>query len=300
MPGLGELAGLTCAMSWAVTTLLVRHEARRANVLMLNAVAASTAGGLMVVLLLALIGLGAYSIAFGARVWVGVGFLLGSTVFSLGMGDNLFFLALQRIGVGRAMPLAMSEPLLATLLAVLFLGERVTPGLLLGLVLIPPGLYLVTLPARGRIVDPKADTRALRLGVAMALGASVAWALSAVTLRPGLDQVDLLTASAIRTCAGAGLVWLVAKRSRRWLPQTEAGRPRLWVALLAGVFSGASTLFFAFSVLHAGAARAATLAATSPLYAVPLSALLLGEQVTGRMMVGTLMAVAGVVLVVGF
>ena len=38
-----------------------------------------------------------------------------------------------------------------------------------------------------------------RLGIALALGAAGFWALSAVSLRPGLDQVDVLTASAIRT-----------------------------------------------------------------------------------------------------
>src|SRR5262249_45574635 len=153
MPLLGELAGLACALCWAATTLLVRQESRRANVLLVNAIASSAAAGWMVAALIGLGLLGWHTTAFGPAPLVGLAFLVLSVVLSLGIGDSLYFLALQKVGVGRAMPLSMSEPLLATLLAVALLGERATYGLLAGLALIPGGLYLVTAPSRGRVVN---------------------------------------------------------------------------------------------------------------------------------------------------
>ncbi len=298
MVGVGELAGLACAASWATTTLLVRHEARRANVLALNAISATTAAVYALLVFVALDWLGLHAATFGAYPWRGVALLLVATLFSIGIGDNLYFLALQRIGVARAMPVSMSEPLLATILAVLLFGEPVTPGLLAGLVLIPLGLYLVTMPSRGRLVLPKADSRSNRIGIGMAIGASLAWAFNANALRAGLEQVDVGTATVIRIVAGVPLVWLIAWPGRRWLPGGQVVWPRLWAALLAGTFTSAETFFFSLAVHQAGAARAATLAATSPLYAVPLSLLLLGEQATRWVLLGTLLTVGGVVLVV--
>jgi drug/metabolite transporter (DMT)-like permease len=282
-----------------VTSLTVRQEGKRASVLVLSAMVATTAAACTSLLLLALLGLGRHTVAIGPRPVEGFAFLLTAVCFSIGLGDTLFFLSLQRIGVARAMPISMSQPLLTTLLAVLFLGERVTIGLGLGLVLIPVGLYLVTLPARGRVVVPEADAPSLRIGVAMAFGAAASWALATVFMRPGLEQVDAVTGSAVRTAAGAALVWLIAWRGARLAPGAPLGRPRLAMGLLAGLFASASTVLFSLAVQHAGAARAGTLASTSPLWAVPLSALLLGEQVSRRMLLGTALAVSGVALVVG-
>ena len=49
-----------------------------------------------------------------------------------------------------------------------------------------------------------------------------------------------------------------------------------------------------------GAARATALNATAPLFSVPVAALWLGEKVTRWTAVGTLLTVAGVILVAGF
>jgi drug/metabolite transporter (DMT)-like permease len=299
MPGAGEFAGLAAAVCWGVTSLIVRQQARAANVVVLNAMTITlTAGGTLVSLLVLGL-LGWHAPTFGPRPLLGVALLGISVAFSLVAGDTLYFLALQRIGVARAMPLSMGEPLLTTLLAVALLGERISPGLVAGSVLIPSGLYLVTRPSRGRLVVPAVQRRTQRLGIAMALGAAVCWALSTIWLRPGLDQVDVLTASFLKTAFGAALLWPIAWRSALWLPRSGTGRPAWRMVVLAGACSGVSTYLFTFAVQQVGAARAATLSATSPLFAVPLSALLLGEHVSALMLAGTLLTLVGVALVLG-
>jgi DME family drug/metabolite transporter len=297
---LGEVAGLFAAVCWGMTSLIVRHEGRRVNVVVLNAMSVSMTAGYTLVGLVLLQVLGLHHVAFGPRPLLGVAYLLISVALSLVIGDTLYFLALQRIGVARAMPISTSEPLLTTLLAVLFLGEHVTPGLLGGVILVPAGLYLVTRPVRGRVILPGADVGTTRVGVALAVGAAVTWSLSTIWLRPALDQIDVLTASFLKTSFAALMVWLIAWRSGSWGDQQSTRRPHPVAALAAGTFSSASTVLFALAVHQAGAARAATLSATSSLYSVPLSARLLGERVTPTMLLGTLLTTIGVVLVVAF
>src|SRR5581483_5225555 len=124
MPFAGELAGLACALSWSVTTLAVRQEGKRAGVFAINAIAAPAAAACLLLLLAVRVTVGGQPIVLGAQPWLGLSYLVASVLFTSGLGDNLFFLGLQRIGVARAMPIAMSQPLLTVVLAVALLGER--------------------------------------------------------------------------------------------------------------------------------------------------------------------------------
>jgi drug/metabolite transporter (DMT)-like permease len=66
--------------------------------------------------------------------------------------------------------------------------------------------------------------------------------------------------------------------------------------ILTGLTSVAATGFFMLSVALAGAGRAAVVTATSPLFAVPISVVLLREPGSWRLVVGTVCSVIGVVL----
>ena len=68
--------------------------------------------------------------------------LSGLFNFALGRLFNTF--SIQLAGVARATPLFSTAPLFATILAILFLGESVTPWLLLGTVTIVGGIVLIT------------------------------------------------------------------------------------------------------------------------------------------------------------
>ncbi len=296
---MGEIAGLIGAMFWGFTSLLVRYEARNMDVIVLNALRTTVGAAYLVLALLGLSWLGSYTLSFGSTPTLTIGLLLVSVVFSLGAGDSLYFLSMQRIGVARAMPLSMSHPLITSALAVAFLGEVITAVMLGGMALILGGLYLVTMPGRGRVIVPHADPAATRVGIGMALGAAVCWAFSSVAVRPALDQVDALTASTFRVVVGALTVWLVAIWTGRRIKRSQLTRTRMGMALLGGTLTAASMTLFMLCIQLAGVARAATLGATSPIYTVPLSALLLGEQITPRMVVGTLLIVGGVILLVG-
>jgi drug/metabolite transporter (DMT)-like permease len=298
MPGVGELAGLAAAACFATTSLIMRSEARHIDVIVLNGLRTSVSAIYLLVAIAAMVWLGGSAPSLGPHAALNLALMLGSVVLAIGAGDTMFFLAMQRIGVPRAMPISMSHPLFTSILAVLFLGETINAGFVAGIVMILGGLYLVSVPARGRVVVPIADAQATRVGLAMALGAAMCWAVSTVLVRPALLEVDTVTAATLRVCAGALTIWVIAAWGGRRLARAQLTRARLGLILVSGTLSAGSMILYLLSIQEAGAARAAVLGASSPLYAVPLAALLLGEHINVRILVGMLLAVSGVVVLI--
>lgn len=64
-------------------------------------------------------------------------------IFGMGLGSYMFFISLTSIGTAQATSLGSITPLFSSLLAVRFLGEKVTVQLLLGMVIVIAGTWLV-------------------------------------------------------------------------------------------------------------------------------------------------------------
>jgi len=285
---LGSIAGLGAAVAWAANGLLIRAHSAGLHAVTINALRCSIAG---VVFLIAW-----PFVSAGAPIpplaWL---FLVSSMIVGLGIGDSLYFEAIKRIGVARAMPISMAYPVLAATGAVFILHEPLGPLAVAGIILTLSGVYLVALPTRALASPTRAGDGYWR-GVAMASIAAVGWSCSTLALRPALELVDVPTASAIRMPLVAALLWTFAIRGRV-LPEEAHLRGRGLVAILAtGAVTVAATLLFLQSVALAGAGRAAVLTATTPLFGVPFSVLFLGEPGSSRLAVGTGCSVIGVVL----
>ena len=285
---LGEIVGLLAALSWGTTGLLVRAHGVHIHAIVINALRLAISGG---VFILAWPFLSTRQ-PIPPAAWL---FLAASMLAGLGVGDSLYFEALKRIGVARAMPISMGYPVLASIGAVVLLHEQMAPLAALGIALTLGGVYLVAArPAPSHA--PSALGRGYWGGVGMAAAAAVSWSCSTLALGPALAMVDVPTASAIRTPLASALLFATARRAGV-LPALEHLRGRALVAIvITGLASVAATGFFMLSVALAGAGRAAVLTATSPLFAVPISVLLLGEPGSRRLVVGTLCSVIGVIL----
>lgn len=67
-----------------------------------------------------------------------------SGLLNFALGRYLNTVSIQLVGVTRSTPLFSTAPLFATILAVVFLGESITPWLLLGTATIVGGIILIT------------------------------------------------------------------------------------------------------------------------------------------------------------
>ncbi len=275
-------------MTWGTTGLLIRAQGTRLTSLTINGLR-NTVAAVLVLVGWPLLG-GPRPVPPEALV-----FLLVSLLLGLGIGDGLYFEAIRRIGVARAMPISMGYPVITALLAVLLLGESIGLTAALGIALTIAGVYLVAVPARRASLRDTSSPLDWT-GLACAVAAAVCWAGATLTVRPALALVDPATANAVRMPVAALLLLGTAWRSGG-LAQSRGLTGRAVALLLAtGLSSGISATFFLIAVSTAGAARAAVLSSTAPIFAVPLSIVYLGDRATWRMGLGVTLSVLGVVV----
>lgn len=287
---LGELAGLLSACAWGATGIVIR-----AYLGGVPAVAVNTLRNTMSAAAYTLIWIG---VSRGAPIpLAAVLFLVASMIAGLVVGDSLYFEALKRIGVARAMPISMGYPVMTSLLAAVLLGERLSALSVVGMFGTLVGVYLVAMPSPG-------VARALSqqpisghwVGVGLAAVAAMCWSVSAITVKPALGMTDVVTASVVRTGLAIIVLWSVTLRRGAVPLATWFHGTSLRAIVGVGALGIVSTGLFLECVAVAGAGTASVLSATSPIFAVPLSILLLGERGSWRMGAGTLLSVCGVVL----
>ena len=288
----GELCAIACAFSWALSSTLLKSQTHRVDVISLAAW--RTVPGLFIYLVL---------LFFSGRAndvlhlpLRALAFLVGSTLLGMGLGDLLYIRSMKLIGLSRAMPLTSTYPFFTLILALLFLGERLSWAIVGGAVLITGGAYLLAFP-RGKIRSSAEAEGDLR-GVALALVAAICWAVSTVMLRLGLEGVDIAVASFIRMSVLVVALFALLFQRQEVSRIREYGLRPLGIVFLAGVIgTGLGNFTFLVALQRSGAAKTSILTSTTPLFGVPLS-LVLREKLTSRTLLGTTLAVVGVWLTI--
>jgi drug/metabolite transporter (DMT)-like permease len=293
----GVAAALVTACLWALTAMLVKVEARRLSVLSINAYRATVG---MVALLAAFFLLRdpatLLTVPPASYAVLAVSVLLGMVG-----GATCNFYAIMRIGLGRAFPISGAYPLLTVVIASLvFPDERMGPSELVGALLTLGGVILVAMP-QAKATTPL-DQRDNLVGVGLAVAAAIFWALSSIVTKIGMTGLELLTATAIRLPMAAVALWLLLVYREGWPPKTppwRLSRVSALTVVVAGLLGPAlSNYLWMLGIQEIGAARTDVLAATGPVFAVALAALVLREPVSRRVVAGTLLSVVGIMLVV--
>ncbi|MCC6189988.1 MAG: DMT family transporter [Anaerolineales bacterium] len=298
---LGQLAALGAAACWTFTSLLFTFAGHRVGSQVVN----------LARLLLALVILALAHRTFAGEwlpLWAGPerwGWLALSGLIGLALGDAALFQALLFIGPRLSTLLMALAPIIATLAARIFLGERLALLDLLAVFLTVGGVAWVVAerqpsaaaPAGGRAGRPR-----FALGVALGVAAATGQALGLITSRLGMaGDFPVLSATVIRMLAAAAAVWLAA------LMMGRAGRPLrvmrrepraallIATATLLGPVAGASLSLVA--IQNAPIGIASTLMALTPVLILPFGWCLFKERVSLRSVAGTVVALAGVALI---
>jgi drug/metabolite transporter, DME family len=284
---LGALCALGSAVAWALTSLLVRSLTPRFGTVAINA-ARTTLCAVLIAAWMTSVGDFDGLATVSARSLV---LLLVSIVTAIAIGDTIFFESTRMLGLGRAMTLSMSYPVVAAILAALLLDEHITAQIAIGGLVTLVGLALVVATRQ----EAGAPPRSWR-GIAAAGGAALAWGVSVVALRVPLAEIDALTAQFVRLPLGAALLWAMPWSWRDGWALMHGGRD---VAVRLGVLSvltAVSSVMYVLAIKHAGVAVATVLSSTAPLFAVPLGVIFLGERLPPIAFVGAGVAMAGIVV----
>jgi drug/metabolite transporter (DMT)-like permease len=299
--GLGEFYSLACALAWAIAVILFKKSGESLAPVPLNLFKNLVGLGLMLLTVLAFT-LDARFRGHGGTAWPGippqaVAIALVSGFLGIGLGDTLYFRALNDIGASRmAVAQTLYSPFVIVL-AALLLAERLSllQGAGVGLVL--AGILLVNYaPGQAAL-----DAARIRRGLLESTGAVLVMALGVVMAKPLLERYDFLWIVTLRLVGGVlgMLIFMPPARDFARMRAAFAG-VRHWPHVIAGSVVGTylSMLLWLAGYKYTSASVAAVLNEMAAVFILVLAALFLGDRLKPAQLVGSAVAVAGVLLVV--
>ncbi len=294
---LGELAALGAATVWTFSSLFFTIGGRRVGAFVVNR--------MRLVFAVLLVG-SAHWLIYGHPFPTGAEpfrlFWLGmSAIVGLVIGDTFLFQCYVLVGARIGVLMFVLGPPFGALLSWLFLGEGMRPVELLAMALVLGGVLWVVLERAGGFAVGSVERRNFGLGILFGVLAQLCQQANLVMSKQGLSGgYPALSGVMIRMVTGMAAIWLLA------ILQREAGRTiravradgRAAAAILGGAFSG-PFLGVWLSMVAVQSSRvgvASTLMALTPVISLPVVRFALKERVSPRAIFGTLIAMAGVVL----
>jgi drug/metabolite transporter (DMT)-like permease len=226
--------------------------------------------------------------------------LLISGVIGIGLGDTAYFNSLNYIGARRTLLLETLAPPLSAFLALIFLGEKLSTGAWCGILITILGIAWVISDRTATI-----NINSSKLGLIWGILAALAQAIGAVLSRSALLESNLTTlwSTLIRLIGGTVIVLiLLIFRSNKLKNNTQSLLSfKLVITIIITAFM--STYLGIWlqqtSLKYAPAGIAQTLLATSPLFVIPMAAIV-GDQITLRAIFGVILSLTGITILFTF
>lgn len=196
-----------------------------------------------------------------------------------------YFSALEHASAGLVALLLYLYPMLVSVLAALFLGDRMTWR--------KAALLALSFAGTALTIGSGAGTP---LGIALGISAAVIYSIYITAGSRFLHGSDAIGSSAVVCLSAAAVLSVIAGYSPPRFPGSAGG----WAALVAIAVVSTVVAIFAFfaGLKRVGASRAAVLLTLEPVVTIVLAAAFLGEALLPLQMVGGAMILAAAVLVV--
>jgi drug/metabolite transporter (DMT)-like permease len=313
---IGEAAGLGAALAFGLSTVLARRFM----------VAISPEAGALVSIVMNVV---VFTALAGAVVWQGALppvhpgsvalFVAGGLAGTL-VGRNLSYMSVARLGPSLSSTVRLTNSVFTLAFGLLILGELPRPWQIGGIVVVTAGLWLALWPAppaarqRGASLSRSAPDAPRSLasvpaaraggaavslsGLALAVVSAAAFALGDTMRRLALVLTPapvLGAAIGAASALAAHLLWAVRRQSARW-PAASLGR----IDLLGSAAANTVALLLLYVGLsRAPAATVAALYNLQVLVVIAVSPLVLPgqERITPGLIAGTLLALAGTIMI---
>jgi drug/metabolite transporter (DMT)-like permease len=296
---LGEIAALLTAMCYSISSIFFTFAGRKFGPVISNRI--------RLVFAILLLGI-THWIVFGSPIPIDAGldrwFWLGiSGIVGLAIGDLFLFQAYVTLGPRLGLLFLSLAPAIAALLAWLILGEKLSAGNILGIVLTLAGITWVVLA--GTTNNPSttdttgAPPRRSAEGIIAGLIAAAGQAFGVVLAKNGLKgDFPAISGNVIRMTAAFLALWLVTiiqGQAVFTLQQARGHKSGLLYILGGAIFGpliGVSLSLFAIQNTSIGIAS--TIIALPPIFLLPIGHFVFKENISWQSIAGTLVAVIGV------
>lgn len=292
MPYLGELSALATAFLWSGTSLAFSSAAEKTGSLQLNINRMIMAS----VLLISTILIMNFSFNLSSSQYTN---LIISGIIGLVIGDSFLFKGYRYIGARISMLLMALSPAMSTLLAFIFLGERISFLGLIGIFVTLGGIALVVL---GKETDPNAKYKITAVGLFFGFMGALGQSAGLIFAKFAFEEGDIngFVATFVRVFSSILILLpaaLLIKRYKNPVKLYSDNRSAFGATLLGtilGPYLGITCSLIA--VAHTKVGIAATLMSTMPIIMLPMLRYIYKERLTWRAIAGAVLAVAGVAM----
>jgi len=214
------------------------------------------------------------------------------------IGDLCYFVALDNIGVGRALSTANSYPIFVSIFSVLLLGETLSIKLLTGTTIIIVGLAFLNL-TRKSVFPPSGKIRSNTLGFFLAFLTSMLWASMLlmqkwVLTAQGVEPLTLTFYRSVSLISISWGFWYLRKNNEERKHVFKVGLKKWLSPFLAGAISlGFGGVSFVYALKTIPVSVAAPITATNPVIAALLAKYAFNEKLSPVQWFGIVLVIIG-------
>lgn len=204
------------------------------------------------------------------------------------------FHALQKGDINKVVPVDKSSTILTIILALIFLGEGITPLKGAAVVMIGAGTFLMIKKKKAVPEPEKKKGSWLIYAVLSAFFAAVTSILGKI----GIDGVESNLGTAIRTCVVLIMAWIVVFASGKRSEVLSVPKKELSYICLSGLATGASWLCYYKALKDGLASVVVPIDKLSILVTVAFSYVVFGEKLDKKSFAGLVLIVIGTLVMI--
>ena len=207
-----------------------------------------------------------------------------------GLSWLCYFRALQLGNVNKVTPIDKSSTILTMVLAIIFLGEKITILKIVSIILIGVGTYLM--------IEKKDDKKQAKNNkwLLYALGSAVFASLTSILGKIGIEGVESNLGTAIRTIVVLLMAWVVVFVTKKQSEIKNIDKNSWKFLILSGLTTGLSWLCYYKALQTGEASIVVPIDKLSITITIALSYFILKEKLNKKSMIGLIGIVIGTML----
>lgn len=207
-----------------------------------------------------------------------------------GLSWLCYFRALQLGNVNKVTPIDKSSTILTMVLAIIFLGEKITILKIISIILIGVGTYLM--------IEKKEDKKQAKNNkwLLYALGSAVFASLTSILGKIGIEGVESNLGTAIRTIVVLLMAWVVVFVTKKQSEIKNIDKNSWKFLILSGLTTGLSWLCYYKALQTGEASIVVPIDKLSITITIALSYFILKEKLNKKSMIGLIGIVIGTML----
>ena len=205
-----------------------------------------------------------------------------------------YFHALQKGDINKVVPIDKSSTILTIILALIFLGEGITPLKGAAVVMIGAGTFVMI---KKKKAEPEPEEKKGSWLIYAVLSAFFA-AVTSILGKIGIDGVESNLGTAIRTCVVLIMAWIVVFASGKRSEVLSVPKKELSYICLSGLATGASWLCYYKALKDGLASVVVPIDKLSILVTVAFSYVVFGEKLDKKSFAGLVLIVFGTLVMI--